>query len=212
MIKYIYFDVSGTLLHKPILFQKIQGVLQQHNYNVSVKEIKYKHKLLSEVIKFPDKTDEFFYKNFNSELLYLLGIVPSEKICNDLFESCTYLPWEKYEDTIFLKDLKLPLGIISNFNTTLKNKLDDFFGPIFKDVYVSEEVGVSKPDVNFYKKAIESCSAKPEEILYIGDSIKLDLEPAVLLGMKVLVIDRDEFYQKSPNIIRSLYEISEYLE
>tara|TARA_R110000744_G_scaffold131138_4_gene239166 strand:- start:3264 stop:3902 length:639 start_codon:yes stop_codon:yes gene_type:complete len=212
MIKYIYFDVSGTLLHKPILFQKIHGVLQQHNYNVSVKEIKQKHKLLSEVIKFPDRTDEFFYKNFNSELLYLLGIVPSEKICNDLFESCTYLPWEKYKDTIFLKDLKLPLGIISNFNTTLKNKLDDFFGPIFKDVYVSEEVGVSKPDVNFYKKAIESCSAKPEEILYIGDSIKLDLEPAASIGIRTLIVDRDEFYMNSENTIRSLHEISDYLE
>jgi HAD superfamily hydrolase (TIGR01549 family) len=122
------------------------------------------------------------------------------------------LPWEKYKDTIFLKDLKLPLGIISNFNTTLKNKLDDFFGPIFKDVYVSEEVGVSKPDVNFYKKAIESCSAKPEEILYIGDSIKLDLEPAASIGIRTLIVDRDEFYMKSENTIRSLHEISDYLE
>ncbi|WP_289037851.1 HAD family hydrolase [uncultured Zobellia sp.] len=211
MIKYIYFDVSGTLLHKPILFEKIQVILQKYSYNIGIKEIKTKHKLLSEVIKFPDRTDENFYKKFNSELLYLLGIIPSDDICKDLFESCTYLPWEKYEDTEYLKDVKLPLGIISNFNSTLKNKLDGFFGPIFKDIYVSEELGVSKPDELFYKKAIESCNLKPEEILYIGDSIKLDLEPAVSLGLRVLVIDRGGFYKTTENIIRSLYEIPDYL-
>ncbi len=212
MIKYIYFDVSGTLLHKPSLFERIKEVLEKYNYHNSIEEITIKHKLLSEIIKFPDRTDKTFYKKFNSELLFLLGIVPSEKILEDLFENCTYLPWEKYEDTKALKELKLPLGVISNFNKSLKDKLNQFFGPIFNDIYVSEEMGVSKPDISFYKMAVDACNFKAQEILYIGDSIKLDLEPAVSLGINTLIIDRDKFYNKTDAIINSLYEIVDHLE
>jgi FMN phosphatase YigB (HAD superfamily) len=31
---------------------------------------------------------------------------------------------------------------------------------------------------------------KPEEILYVGDSIKLDMEPASATGMNAVLIDR----------------------
>jgi len=112
MIKYIIFDVSGTLLGKPTLYSCIKKVIFEFGYNVSLIEIKQKHKLLSEVIHFPDRTDASFYQKFNSELLYLLGIVPTEEIVNSIFKNCTYLPWEKYDDTNILSELNLPLSIV----------------------------------------------------------------------------------------------------
>jgi putative hydrolase of the HAD superfamily len=211
MIKYIFFDVAGTLLGKPSLFSIIQNTLNDFGYKVSIDEIKQKHKLLSEVIHFPDRTDETFYKQFNSDLIYLFGIVPSEELVNAVFKNCTYLPWEAFEDTNVLDDLKLPLGVISNFNTTLKEKLNDFFGPVFSDVLVSEELGVAKPNIEFYKRALEKIPYEANEVLYIGDSIKLDLEPAAKLGFKTLIVDRDNFYPNLENRISSLEEIKEYL-
>jgi len=211
MIKYIFFDVSATLLGKPVLFTTIQNTLKDHNYNVSLENIKQKHKLLSEVIHFPDRTDQDFYKKFNSDLLYLLGIVPTTSLLDAVFENCTYLPWEKFEDTSVLTELDLPLGIISNFNTTLKDKLNSFFGDIFQDIFVSEELGVAKPSVEFYKRALEKIPFKADEVLYIGDSIKLDMEPAISLGIETLIIDRDNFYPNLEKRISSLNEIKNYL-
>jgi HAD superfamily hydrolase (TIGR01509 family) len=207
MIKYIIFDVSGTLLGKPTLYTSIKKVVFDFGHDISLNEIKQKHKLLSEVIHFPDRTDATFYQKFNSELLYLLGIVPSEEMLNSIFKNCTYLPWEKYEDTNVLKQLNLPLGIVSNFNNTLKEKLEHFFGDLFQDVFVSEELGVSKPNIQFYKKALDKISYSANEILYVGDSIKLDLEPAQKIGFHTLIIDRDNFYPKSKNIISNLGDI-----
>lgn len=211
MIKYIFFDVAGTLLGKPSLFSNIQKTLADFGHEVAIENIKAKHKLLSEVIHFPDRTDVDFYRKFNSELLYLLGIVPTEELLNAIFKNCTYLPWEAFEDTKILSELNVPLGVISNFNTTLKDKLDQFFGPVFQDVFVSEELGVAKPKIEFYQKALEKIPFQANEVLYIGDSIKLDLEPATNLGFKVLIIDRDNFYSNLKNKMANLAEIKQFL-
>ena len=56
-IQYVLFDVSGTLLHKPSLYNVILSVLAKSGHNVSLYELKLKHKLLSESIHFPDKTN-----------------------------------------------------------------------------------------------------------------------------------------------------------
>lgn len=211
MIQYIFFDVAGTLLGKPTLYSIIKKTLLDFGYEIGLDEIKNKHKLLSEVIHFPDRTDELFYKKFNSELLYLLGIIPNEELVNAIFKNCTYLPWEAFEDTQILKELNLPLGVISNFNTSLKDKLQQFFGPVFQDVFVSEELGVAKPNIEFYQKALEKIPFDAQEVLYVGDSVKLDLEPASKLGFKVLLIDRDNFYPKLKNSISNLTEINHFL-
>ena len=76
---------------------------------------------MSEVIHFPDRTDQDFYKKFNSDLLYLLGIVPTTSLLDAVFKNCTYLPWEKFEDTSVLRELSVPLGIISNFKPGSKD-------------------------------------------------------------------------------------------
>ena len=63
-MKYLLLDVSGTILHKPIFFKKIATVLHDFGFEVGIEKLKYNHKLLSETIKFPDRTDNSFYDYF----------------------------------------------------------------------------------------------------------------------------------------------------
>ncbi|MDZ4331200.1 MAG: HAD-IA family hydrolase, partial [Flavobacterium sp.] len=136
---------------------------------------------------------------------------PTEELLSAIFENCTYLPWEKFEDSKVLTEIEIPIGVISNFNGTLKDKLNQFFGPVFKDILVSEELGIAKPKIGFYQKALVTIGYDASEILYIGDSMKLDIEPASQLGIKSLLIDRDDFYKKSSYKISSLNEILKYI-
>lgn len=212
MIKYVFFDVSGTLLHKPSLFKKIDEILVAYGYKVDRAELIHKHKLLSEIIFFPDRTDAKFYEHFNSELLRLLGINPNDEILSAIFNNCTYLPWEKYNDTDFLNEIEVPIGVISNFNTTLRSKLDNFFGSIFDHILVSEELGVAKPKTEFYKKALEVIDFEPSEVLYVGDSLKLDVEPAEKIGFQCLLIDREHFYKSSKYSIQNMKALKRYLK
>jgi FMN phosphatase YigB (HAD superfamily) len=202
-MKYLLLDVAGTILHKPALFGRIKDVLSNADIEIDPEKLKYNHKILSEAIKFPDRTDEQFYRQFNSELLYSLGIPPSDALLSAIFASCSYLPWEKFADTEVLKELQIPKGIISNFNTSLTQ----FFGPVFSNIFVSETQGISKPSIQFYKYALDQIGIAPGDIIYIGDSFKLDLVPALALGINAYVIDRDGFYPKSLNTIGSLSEL-----
>lgn len=210
-MKYLLLDVAGTLLHKPTFYGKMLSVLESYGHAVTLPQLKFNHKLLSEAIRFPDRTDSEFYKMFNAEVLYSLGIVPTDSLINDIFSACTYLPWEKFDDTSVLHDLHIPVGILSNFNSTLKEKLNGYFGDIFSDVFVSEELGVAKPNIAFYQRALDKIGVAPQDILYIGDSFKLDLEPATKVGMKAFVVDRDNYFPNNPNVISSLTQIKDLL-
>lgn len=210
-MKYLLLDVSGTILYKPVLFDKIITELNDFGWRIDINKLQYNHKLLSETIKFPDRTDEAFYEYFNSELLFSLGIVPDKELLLALFKSCSYLPWEKFEDTTVLNEIKVPIGILSNFNTTLEEKLIHFFGPIFQDVFVSETIGMSKPSSEFYQYALDKIGVKPSEIVYVGDSFKLDYKPAIELGITTFVIDRDGFYPKNDSIIQSLFDLKDII-
>ncbi len=209
-IKYILFDVANTLIHKPLLWTRIRKVLEHRGIEISTEKLQYHHKFVSDFFDFPDRTNQDFYNLFNSSLLMSLGIRPDDILLDDIFANCTYLPWQAFEDTSSLKKLPVPIGVLSNFKTDLPQLLNSLFGDIFSDIIVSETVGLRKPNVDFYRYAINTIGIKPSEILYIGDSFKLDYIPADLLGMNSLLVDRISFYCDNTYTIRSLNQLHTY--
>jgi putative hydrolase of the HAD superfamily len=193
-IKFIYFDVANTLLHKPDLFPRIMATLEAEGLKVEMATLKYHHKLLSETIKFPDKTDSQFYEYFNGELLYSLGIIPNAELLARLFAACTYLPWQPFADTAVLSQLPVPVGIISNFDKSLRERLASHFATSFAPIIISAEQGYAKPDPRIFADAISTSGFLPQEILFVGDSIKLDMAPAIASGLQVALIDRDQVF------------------
>lgn len=203
----IAFDAANTLIYKPKIIEEIIQVLNQNNIKTSSKEIQFKHKLVSEMIDFPDRTDESFYRQFNSNLLYSLGIIPGEKLLENIFYRCKNLPWEAYDDTVVLRHIDAKKIVISNFNMKLKHTLDGFFPNQFEKVYISENEIYRKPDTRFYTSIIEKLGININEIIYIGDSLKLDIEPATKIGLNAWLIDRNNFYPNFKKRITSLSEI-----
>ena len=105
----------------------------------------------------------------------------------------------------FNSDLLYSLGVVPT--TSLLDAL--FKSCIY--LPVSKELGVAEPNVEFYKRALEKIPFEADEVLYIRDSIKLDLKPALSLGIKTLIIDRVNFYPNLEKRISSLNEIKNYL-
>lgn len=210
-IKYILFDAANTLIYKPLIWVKMLQALDRHGISVNKRTLQVNHKLLSEVIEFPDKTSEDFYSKFNTELLLSLGVLPSEKLLSDIFNSCTYLPWEKFEDTGVLERIQIPLGVLSNFNSGLTAILNNLFGNIFTHIIVSEEKQVRKPDTAFFRLAQEAIDLPPEQILYVGDSFKLDIIPGLKMGWNVMLIDRMEMFAVNDVATPSLLKLQDLL-
>lgn len=211
-MKVLLFDAANTLIYKPSLWVRIQEVLTKHQYTIDDKELKLKHKLISEIINFPDRTSKEFYADFNSELLLSLGIIPTDELQEDLFNNCTYQPWQAFEDCKFLSELNITKAIVSNFNSSLFDLIGDLIGKdVFDEIIISENEKKRKPSLAFYQIAIEKLGVNPEDILYIGDSLKLDIIPAKNLGINTLLIDRDSVYQYPLEKISSFEELKNYL-
>jgi len=212
IIKHIVFDAANTLIHKPQVWMQWRDTLESYGYFIELDQLQKNHKLVSEVIKFPDVTNADFYQSFNAEVLLSLGIIPSDDLLKTLFKNCSYLPWEPFYDLVALKKLDLKMSVISNFSKKLRDLLPEKVNIPFENVIISQELGDAKPSLGFYRQAFEIIGEKTENILYIGDSLKLDIIPASKLGVKGILIDRDEVYPSGmENRITSFLDIANVL-
>ena len=211
--KAIFFDVANTLLHKPGLYPAINNVLLNFGATVPYTKLIASHRFLSEVILFPDRTSSDFYKDFNSHLVRSFGISPTDELLDALFSACTYLPWAPFSDTNFLASIKLPMGIISNWDMSLQEKLSLIPNTSFDWILGSAEQCVRKPDLDFFKKIFQVSGLSARDVIYVGDSMRLDIEPALKLGVNAILLDRDELYSTStvPRI-KNLSEIVDMLD
>jgi putative hydrolase of the HAD superfamily len=204
-------DAANTIIYKPRFYINFIKVLDQYGITISMQDLQMHHKVISECYHFPDKTSREFYMKFNGEVLYSLGIIPTEQMLQSIFSACSYIEWEKFEDTKYLSSLSCTKSILSNFHGGLNLILDKLFLNEFKVVTISENEKVRKPDKVFFEIAIKNLAVDPAEIIYIGDSIKLDLEPGLNAGMNAWLIDRNNNYPYCKRRLQSLKEIKNLL-
>jgi HAD superfamily hydrolase (TIGR01549 family) len=81
-----------------------------------------------------------------------------------------------------------PVGIMTNgFAEVQAQKLDQF--PTLREradaIVVCEETGVLKPDPQAFAHATEEAGGEPNEILYVGDSYRSDVEGGQRAGWRV---------------------------
>lgn len=81
----------------------------------------------------------------------------------------------------------------------------------FSTQVLSGCVGIEKPDVEIFRIALERTNLVPEEVLFIGDLVQFDVEPAAAVGMRTLLLDRRaERSNTDPSCIRSLHELHDH--
>ncbi|HPI09919.1 MAG TPA: HAD-IA family hydrolase [Catalimonadaceae bacterium] len=140
-------------------------------------------------------------------LLYSLGLIPGPQLLEEIFSTCSYLPWEPFDDVKELKNWQGRISVLSNFHSGLTEILNECVPDVFSSMLISEKSMYRKPDPRFYQEAIDHLGCEPKDIVYIGDSPKLDLHPAQMVGMNAWLIDRTNFYPASDRRISSFAEI-----
>lgn len=77
------------------------------------------------------------------------------------------------------------LGMITNgYSDSQRGRLhaaglSDLFDPLL----ISEEIGVAKPDVRIFELALTKMALRPEDVLYVGDSISHDRAGCLRAGI-----------------------------
>jgi putative hydrolase of the HAD superfamily len=102
-----------------------------------------------------------------------------------------------------LKSQGLKLGIVTDARREKAiHRLNAMKITKFFDIIVTyTESGVKKPDFEPFKLAIKKLELDPENILFVGDSVRRDIEPAEKLKMKTLLIKRYDDLNKIIKLI-----------
>ena len=98
---------------------------------------------------------------------------------------------------------KYKLALITNVHstTTLERVQQILFEAKIPDVFdvmvVSSEVGCSKPSPRIFEIALNSLGVEPEEAVMIGNIISTDVFGANRMGLKTVLFQPSESYQRS---------------
>jgi putative hydrolase of the HAD superfamily len=100
---------------------------------------------------------------------------------------------EHTENTLRKLHGKYKLGIVSNFaipecvqRLLQREGLERFFDVVI----VSGAVNRRKPHPEIYKKALKKLGVKPEETVFVGDTVDADVQGAKAVGMKTVYLER----------------------
>ena len=160
-----------------------------------------------------DFIDLYTTNNHNLWQQYHLGEITKEKLREDRFRKTflalgikpEHVPHQFEDDYVRMSPTKTNLfdgaekvlaylqnkyhlHIISNGfkETTLTKMHVSGLNPYFKNVIISEDVGVNKPNKLIFEHALAKAAATKEESIMIGDSIEADIRGAQDFGMRAI--------------------------
>ena len=224
--KAVFFDVGGTLIR---VHPSVGDVYAKHARAFGFsgtadelnKEFRSQWKKMGGIESLGNKSgakvEEKFWKDLVFEVFQPFGgLEHFDKYFKLIFEVFRDgSNWKIYEDVIEsqifrkLKERKIILGIISNWDSRLTSTLDSLeLTDHFKFILPSAVVGSAKPDKKIFAEAVRLSGIEPHEACHIGNEIKTDFDGARNAGIHAILLDRDNQFDESiqPKV-RSFFEL-----
>jgi putative hydrolase of the HAD superfamily len=176
-----------------------------------------------------DHDDDAFWRSYNTTYVRALGIGDDDRsrvadAIRQVWMSGTQLwSWRQDREVDALARLAklLRLGIVSNADGTVEVELRRHCicqvgdGPaVAVEVIVdSTIVGVSKPDPEIFRFALEPMGLRPEQCLYVGDTYRYDIVGAQRAGLHPVLFDPYELHADAGvSRITSLHELADAID
>ena len=85
-------------------------------------------------------------------------------------------------------------------------------------IFISDQIGISKPNPKLYRRACDELGVRPEEAVYVGDNARTDIDPANEVGLVTVLCRRGGKYgalkgrTRPRHVIRGFGELIRILE
>lgn len=230
MIKFVYFDAAGTLIAPhPSVGSVYARAGAKHGLQVTPERLQLAFRNVWMKYTQPEAggpmsaiADEATtYAWWRGLVLAVLDDVGFQGDREAVFEACYEAfsstdAWRVYEDgkraLEKFAQQRMRLGVLSNWDPRLPKLLDALdLKRYFEILIVSAIEGAEKPDPRIFEIARKKAGVAYDEILYAGDHVHLDLDPARALGIHAYLIDR-KGESGDPYAIRSLEDLVDIAE
>lgn len=227
MIDTVVFDFVNTLVYSnPKREDVIYDFIRDKGIKISKNKINDALKIADDQCHYScfeivdrESKRKFFQTKYNKALLAALEIDYTAANCVALYDyfDAIHQEWILHEDAIEtikqLKELGYTVGVASNFDRTLKERLASKLGLAdnLDFLEVSQCIGLEKPDIKFYEYVIKNNNLNPKETLYIGDSYVLDYLPGQEAGFNCCLYDKNNIHQSVTNRISHFNQVLDYI-
>lgn len=186
MIKLIIFDFAGTLAY----FDRSD--LRDFFDTLIGRGFKIKGEAEAEYVL--DFLPSFFskakdWRGIAEMLAEKYGVrLSSEKkneLAKDLKKKLSFKLYEDVRNILNLSQRKAILTLSSRFLVDSLPELKNF------DIFTPREIRCEKPDKKAFLTVLNKLKTIPEEAAMVGDNLENDIIPARALGMKAILIDRE---------------------
>jgi HAD superfamily hydrolase (TIGR01549 family) len=121
-----------------------------------------------------------------------LGDLSTDALKELLLDSLRFTPFQDAAPVLgTLRAAGLRMAVVSNWDCSLAGVLAGVgLGGAVDAVVTSAEVGVEKPQSAIFQAALERIGRRPEEALFVGDSLETDVLGARAAGIRAALLDR----------------------
>lgn len=201
-------DVHGTMIHSPRLGEIYTEVLRRHGLAVERDDVVRILSLVRQEFylsrpagedrygSHPDGSRGWWFRFIDRVCRHLELPEPSRFAKAELFDRFTRAEaWEIFPEIpdvlAALERRGLRLGVISNWDDRLPVLLERLgLAESFEVVVYSAGVGLEKPAPGIFHAALDRFGCRPDRVLHVGDRPVEDVEGALAVGMRALLVDR----------------------
>jgi len=229
VIEAVFFDAGETLLRPhPSFAELFAAICRERGLEVSDSEVRrVQERLAPHLVDIAEDTGvvnptfsqqdsrrfwTYLYQRFLQELGHRSSGL-EDALYERFSDRSAYMLFDDAAPALDALSGSHRLGLISNFEGWLEERLVELdIGPHFEVIVISGVELVEKPDPGIYELALRRIGLPPDRCAHVGDSIKLDVEPAAAVGMQPILLDRAGRYPDPPcPRIRSLEELPELI-
>ncbi|MFW9972081.1 MAG: HAD family hydrolase, partial [Candidatus Odinarchaeota archaeon] len=210
-IKHFIFDFGGVLIEKTFVLKNLLDMIEADlNISIPREENSFIRKIKRSLSSGRISSKEFLEKIF--EKYYYPsqkknGALPPKKVNAeyyvelwfDLYSQVTNLSSEMAEIIERLHQADYTVSLMSNTHDIhAKSNLLRGFYDTFDHIFLSNEIGLIKPDMEKYKYVLKKLDTKPKRCVFIDDKIK-NLVPARELGIIVIRFESLQKFKRQLN-------------
>lgn len=202
MIEYVLIDLDGTLINfdmgEKVAFR--EAMLKGVGYNVTEEDTKHYSEIneiyFNEYAKGITTRKEFHYKRYK-EMFEYLGVEGDILKTNDIYMESLKYQAVLYDDVLEALEYlskKYKLYVASNGLVEVQTKRLTIANIIkyFERLYVSEEIGVNKPDVRFFEYIFNDLDDYDmSKYIIIGDRLESDILGGINAKIKTIYLNRN---------------------
>jgi FMN phosphatase YigB (HAD superfamily) len=79
-------------------------------------------------------------------------------------------------------------------------------------IFISDQIGINKPNVKLYRRACSDLNLKPPRCIYVGDRPKSDVDPPNSLGMITVRLKRGGKHEQEEGATKPTHEVHDFFE